>query len=173
LKKIILLITILIFLSGCGIIYNLNNFNIPDDIYFINVIDNLDTPEKICQYMEDNFNCQFNFFAFSPYQMWLANIKNKAGDCNDYSCFAVFCADWHGYGTYQINITFKNENYTHFLAVYVENGKYNYSSNWFYFPIQANNFKEIVEHHCWKNNRKWIFYGVYNYRMEIIEKGKY
>ena len=53
-KKIISLIIVLIFLTGCSGLYNLNNFVLPDDSEFLVLIEELDTPQRICQYMIDN-----------------------------------------------------------------------------------------------------------------------
>ena len=169
-KKIALLIIVLILLSGCGI-YNLNNFVVPDDIEFIAVIDSLNTPRKICRYMADNFEWELSLWrSYSPYKMWLLNTQNKTGDCNDYSCFAVFVANWHEYETYQIDIVYKNHSIRHLLAVFVENDRYNYSSDAYYYSIQVNTFREIIEHHC---NAECKSYKVYDYEMRVIEKTDY
>ncbi|MCK4690147.1 MAG: hypothetical protein KAT41_07625 [Candidatus Marinimicrobia bacterium] len=167
--KISLLIIALIFLSGCGI-YNLANFVVPDDLEFLAVIEDLNTPEKICEYMQENFEYGLSLWiAYSPYQMWLLNTQNKTGDCNDYSCFAVFVANWHGYETYQMNITYENYSIRHLLAIFVENDKYNYSSDAYYYPIQVNTFREIIEHHCNTFNTGWRSYKVFDYEMNIME----
>ncbi|MCK4448731.1 MAG: hypothetical protein KAW56_16820 [Candidatus Marinimicrobia bacterium] len=169
--KIALLIISLIFLSGCGFVYNLTNFTIPDDENFIKVIESLDTPKKICAYMEDNFEWEFTTFAYDPYTMWL--INTKAGDCNDHSTWAIFVAHYHGYEVYQIKVWADYEGYPswvfHLLGVFVEDGKYNYSSNWRYFPIQVDTFREIVDHHIGTWDVKLYKYKVLDYEMNIIE----
>jgi len=87
-KKIILLILILILLTGCGI-FNLNGWICPDDGEFLAVIEELDTPQKIGDYMLENFTYEaHNFYAPDPYTLW----KTKKGDCNDFSTFGVFIA---------------------------------------------------------------------------------
>ena len=169
-KRIILLFTILIFLSGCGI-FNLNYFVMPDDLEFLAAVESLDTPQKICEYMADNFEWELSLWhSYSPYKMWLLNKQNKTGDCNDYSCFAVFVANWHGYKTYQIGIFYKNYSIRHFLAVFVENDRYNYSSDAYYCPIQANTFRGIIEHHCNTFKTEWKSYKVYDYEIKVIEE---
>jgi hypothetical protein len=110
----------------------------------------------------------FHVLAYSPYAMWLAN---KAGDCNDYATFAIFVANYHGYETYQILLYYYNEESSHMLGVFVE-GKYTYSSGWFYYNLQADNFKEIVDYDCWLTGRKLKYYKVYDYDMNLIDSGK-
>lgn len=118
--------------------------------------------------MKNNFKYELTTWsAYSPYQMWLLNTQTKAGDCNDYSCFAVFVANYHGYETYQIHIFFENAKYSHFLAVYVENGKYKHSSNDYYFDIEFDTFLDIANH-----STNWLKYKVYDYNMKVIEEGK-
>ena len=177
-KKIIVALTIFLLFAttiSCSPVYNLNNFVLPDDVKFLAVVESLNTPEKICKYMDDNFDWEFYALSYSPYQMWLVNsyqkkISSKKGDCNDYSCFAVFVAHYHGYETYQIFVSYYDEKYAHILGVFVE-GSYTYSSNWYYFPIKVNSFKEIVEHHCFVTDRKLKFYRVYDYEMNFIQEG--
>lgn len=171
-KKIILSIIILIFLTGCGF-YNLDNFVLPDDEEFLEVINSLDTPRKICEYMEDNFEFRINRPLWSPYQTWLANIEGKAGDCNDYSTFAIFVAHLHGYEVYQIGIWVKEDLIIkgHALGVFVENGKYNYSNKTSYYYIQMNEFRYIVMDWYYRTRKNWISYTVYDYNMNIVEKG--
>ena len=55
-KKTILIVSLIMSLivSGCGL-FNLSGFVIPDDTEFITVIENLNTPEKISDYMVENF----------------------------------------------------------------------------------------------------------------------
>jgi len=167
-KKALLIIFILsiIFLAGCGI-FNLNYFVMPDDAEFLALITGLDTPEKICRYMQENFAWEYHFSNYSPYQLWLANTKTKAGDCNDFACFGVFVAHWHGYETYQITIKLKGQNIGHALAVYVEDNKYTYSTNEFYCPIFADSFKEIIID-CGAENL-YSSYKVYDYAMKVVE----
>ncbi|MCK4321992.1 hypothetical protein KAX08_05710 [candidate division WOR-3 bacterium] len=138
-KKLVLILILTVFLSGCGI-FNLNNFVMPDDMEFLAIVESLDTPQKICQYMQENFTYEYHtFYAPSPYILW----KIREGDCNDFSTFAVFIADYHGYETYQIMIRFKGTLIGHYLGVFVENG-YNYSNNRLYHPINVNTFEEVV-----------------------------
>jgi len=166
-KKIILLIIILIFLTaGCGL-YNLDNFILPDDSEFLALIEELNTPKKICKYMEDNFSIKLNISKpLNPYQLFLI----KKGDCDDFSNFAVFFANYYG-ETYQIKIYHKTAFLRHFIAVYKEDGKYNFSEGQCYIFREATNFEEIVEYDCCLQRKDWSKYIVYDYEMNIIEQG--
>lgn len=168
-KRIILILILCICLSGCTL-YNLTNYTTNDE-EFLAVIKSLNTPEKICTYMEENFEWQLHWLSYSPYQMWFANVKTRAGDCNDMSCFAVFVANYHGYETYQIRINYEGTSIGHFLGVFVEDG-YTYSSNSNYYPIQVNTFREILRHHINIWGVKLNNYRVYDYFGKIIEVGK-
>ena len=170
-KKLIALIMIILvanLLTGCGL-YDLSGFVLPDDLEFLAVIEELDTPKKIVDYMQDNFEYEPHvFYAPDPYDLW----KSKKGDCNDFVAFAQFVANYHGIKTWQILIYVKNSLFHHVIAVYEENGKYNYSNNKAYYPIQVSTFKEVVEH-CFSLSDEYEFknYEVYDYKMNIVEVG--
>ena len=166
-KKIILLIIILIFLSGCGSgVFNLSNFVMPDDLEFIALIEELDTPQKTCQYMEDNFECESNHKALSPYELFLI----KKGDCNDFSLFAIFGANWHKYKTWQIFIKFPFWVYEthagHTIGVFKEGNYYNISDTTSYIECNCKTFEEIMELYPGYNS-----YTVYDYDMNIVGRG--
>jgi len=167
-KKIALLIIAVILLSGCGI-YNLSNFVVPDDLEFLAVIESLNTPYKISEYMVENFEYEYQSLkALNPYQLW----KTKKGDCNDFATFATFIANYHDYETYQIEIKLKNSLYTHWLAVYME-GDYSFTDNQFYF-YGYETFREIVEKSCQDNIcYEWTSYKVFDYGMKVIERGNF
>jgi len=165
-KKVILLILILILLTGCGI-FNLNGWILPDDGEFLACIEKLDTPQKIGNYMLENFTYKaHNFYAPSPYKLWLT----KNGDCNDFSTFGVFIADYHGYETFTIHI-FDNSLYSHMVAVYNEDIWYSITNGRYYY-FGFDDFREIVEYVCYIANRKWKKYIVYDFDMQVIEEGK-
>ena len=167
--KLITIVLLTIFLTGCGV-YNLTNFTIPNDNEFVAVIESLDTPKKICQYMHDNFEHKVTIFAcYDPYIMWLLNTK--AGDCNDYATWAMFVAHYHGYEVYMA-IVYSGSIYSHALAIFVENGKYNYSSNDVYCPVQVNTFKEIIDCHAKSWNIKVKSYKIYDYNMNLVKYEK-
>ena len=119
--------------------------------------------------MEENFEPKLTWTSYSPYQMWLLNTK--AGDCNDYATFAIFVANYHGYEVYQIKVHADYGSWIwiyHVLGVFVEDGKYNYSSNWKYYPIQVDTFEEIVNHHINLWNIELYGFTVYDYDYNLI-----
>lgn len=167
-KLLVLFILLTIFLSGCGSgLYNLNNFVLPGDSGFLALVQELNTPEAICQYMLYNFTCEKTaFYAPNPYELWLI----KKGDCNDFATFAIFIANYNNYKTYQISISFKETFIKHMLAVYVENGKYTYSSTNSYYPIYVSTFDEIVLGYFINHESELKSYEVYDYSNNLIEQ---
>ena len=163
LSKIIIGIIILSFLTGCGI-FNLGNFTIPDDLEFIAVIESLDTPQAISDYMMDNFTYELHgWYAPSPYILW----QTKKGDCNDFSTFGTFIANYHGYETYQIRI--EGIGYVHYLGVYVED-MYSFTDNRkYYYGFET--FREMVDKSSKRIGKAWKSYKVYDYDRNIVEKG--
>jgi len=163
-KRIFLLIMILILLTGCSGngIYNMNNFVIPDDLEFLAVVESLDTPYKIGQYMKNNFTIEVHYYyAPDPYTLW----KTKKGDCNDFATFGTFIAHYHGYETYQIHIITQGDKESHFVAVYIED-MLSYIDGMCYLR-GFTSFEEIVNNSIC-NYSKYI---VYDYDMNIIEIG--
>ena len=133
----------------------------PGDIEFLALIEELNTPEKICQYMTDNFKYKNNSVKLSPYQLYVA----KKGNCDDFSLFATFIADYHNYETYQILIEFPSNDY-HMTGVFKEGNYYNISENTLYVECFCQNFKEIMNFYLY---RGWLSYIVYDYDMNVIE----
>jgi hypothetical protein len=156
-RKILALILIIlsIILSGCSpAIFDMNSFVLPDDMEFIQTVKELNTPEKIGQYMKDNFSFKANAYnTLSPYELW----KTKTGDCNDISTFAVFIANYHGYKSYQV--IFYGE-INHAIALFIEEGQYTYISNNKYYPTDFRN-----------NISGYNSFEVYDYEMNLIEVG--
>lgn len=171
-KKILIILFFILlplFLSGCGI-YNLNFFVLPDDVEFLTLIDTLNTPEKICQYMLDNFTYEaHHYHAPNPYTIW----STSKVDCNDFVTFAQFIANYHGYKTYHLIVTvaYDGKVIDHSLGVYSENGKYNYSNGAYYCLLNALGFSDIVNHNfrppCVSEVKS---YEVYDYNNNLIEK---
>jgi len=160
---ILILFLINILLSGCGL-YNLNNFIIPDDLEFISLIQELNTPQKIGDYMLENFTYEFHdLYILDPYSLW----KLKKGDCNDFVTFGTFIADYHGYTTYQLGIYYKN--FKHRIAIYLENNYYSITNNQYYYS-DFYTFREIVDFDSESRNIDWLKYEVYDYSNNLIEK---
>jgi len=142
--------------------YNLSNFILPNDPEFLDLIEELNTPEKTCQYMEDNFEYENNSIALTPYQLFLI----EKGNCDDFKNWATFFPNYHGYETYQILIKFPSEEY-HMIGVFKEGNYYNISENTLYIECFCENFKEIMNFNLYHG---WISYIVYDYNMNTIEQ---
>lgn len=156
-KKIILLAMILVFLVGCG--------TPPDNGEFMACIEKLDTPEKIGDYMLENFEYEVHdFYTLEPYELW----KTKKGDFDDFSAFGVFVADYHGYITWQIKI-YDDTWYKYYVAVYDEDIWYGITDNRDYY-YGFDTFREIVDHVCEIRDKVWIRYVVYDYWDDVVEE---
>lgn len=156
----------MLFLAGCGN-YNLNYFTIPDDLEFIETITDLDIPQKISSYMIKNFTYEAHrFYAPDPYILW----KIGKGDCNDFATFGVFIANYHGYETYQIEIFYKGTLKKHYIAIYNEGIWLSTTDNQYYY-FGFDNFEESVDYVCYIRFKTWTKYIVYDYNMNIIERG--
>ncbi len=143
-KHLIILLIISLMFSGCYSIYDLNNFIIPDDLDFIRIIEYLDTPEKICEYMMNCFTYDLNYrkTILSPYDLW----KVKKGVCGDFATFSHFLADYHSIDSYFTLITFYEIINGHAITIFEENGLYSYSSNLEYFNIEVSSIEEVINH---------------------------
>ncbi|MBA7538137.1 hypothetical protein ES705_30411 [subsurface metagenome] len=154
-KKLILLFIILtLTLSGCWVT--------PDDYSkFIATVEKLDTPQKIGDYMLENFIYETNSILLDPYQLFLI----KRGNCDDFSLFATSIANYHGYETYQILAELPLG--YHMIGVFKEGNYYNISENTLYIECFCENFKEIMNFYLYHD---WISYKVYDYNMNLIEQ---
>jgi len=166
-KKIILLILILILLTGCNGIYNLTVFVLPNDIGFMALVEELDTPEKICQYMADNFTYEQHDHLLTPYQLYIT----RKGDCDDFSEFSIWIANYHGYETYQIKILYLKPIYPmdtwHAITVYKEYNYFTVSENqWYWDWVYFRDFRSIMSVF-----NGWIKYIVYDYNKNIVGQG--
>jgi len=167
-KKLIVLtlLIISILLSSCTklCVLNPSTITMPDDLEFLAVVKQLDTPEKIANYMTNNFTYKIHdFYKPSPYTLW----QIKEGDCNDFSTFSAFVANYHGYETYQI-VIFDSSPYSHVVSVFNENNYCSIIDNKSYYR-SFNGFQNIVEFICYKHSRIWTKYIVTDYSMNTIE----
>jgi hypothetical protein len=133
---------------------------LPDDSVFIAIIEELNTPKKIGDYMVKKFTYELHDPGCQDiYILW----KTKKGVCADFANFGVTIADYHGYETYSIAV---NNGTSHALGVYVEDGKYTYSSNQYYSGKKFNTFKEILNDY----SNTWNSYCVWNHDNERVEQ---
>lgn len=168
-KKIIFFIIILISLTGCSP-YNLNYFTLPDDAGFLTLIKELNTPEKACLYMVDNFTYEEHILkVLSPYELYII----KKGDCDDFAKFPQFFANYYNYETYLVRIYYSNYPYKHYIMIYEENGLYNFSDNQYYFSVNYDNIPDIVrldnQWHYDYYGHIWSKYIIYDYWNNIVE----
>ena len=169
-KKTLLLLYIaflILFLSGCGI-FTLNGWITPADDDFIACIEELDTPQEIGNYMQENFTYQYHsIYAPDPYQLWLT----KNGDCNDMSTFSTWVANYHGYENYQIEIFYRGTYMRHWVGVYDEGNKGYSITNNQYYDCWFDNFKDIVDYSSYLVGKTWTKFFVYDYWNDIIKIG--
>ena len=165
-KKIIVLSFLIIFLiTGCAR-FNPGEYVIPEDGGFLAVINSLYTPEDISNYMLANFTYEAHGFTVqTPYELYLS----KKGDCDEFSNFGVWVANFHGYETWQIQI-FDNSFYSHYVAVYNESIWLSITDNQYYFS-GFDDFKDIVEYVYYIRDKVWTKYIVYDYWNNKIEIG--
>ena len=112
-----------------------------EDSVFVNLVYQLDNPQKICQYMEENFNYELQKGAYSPYQTYLS----KEGDCAAHAIFANRIAHFHDYESNYVSIKLTN-GYTHAIVIYDMGNHYTYSSNHLYFSQSFNSIEACVNH---------------------------
>lgn len=157
-KLLIIGLLLMVLLTGCG---TFNGFVMPDDSEFIAIVESLTTPKEICQYMKDNFTYETVPGLSTPYELFLM----KVGNCNDFAYFGRYIAHQHGYETYWVRIFFTIGITTHVMGIYVEDGKYNYSSNTNYYPIQADSFEDcVLDYFPCPSGKELLKYDVYDYK---------
>lgn len=150
---------------------DISTVSIPDDPEFIAAIEVLFKPWLIAAYMQTQFEYRLSGCAKSPYLLW----KTKKGDCNDFSLFGTFVANYNGIEAWQVRIVFDDSYITHWLGVYWEEsiGLYSYTSNQFFSYYVLPNFEAVVENYCYRYNREWASYKIYDKSMNIVgEKTK-
>lgn len=122
----------------------------PGDKEFIDCISGLDTPEKIGGYMSENFIYEAKDKAIDdsdlpwPYVTW----KTKKGNCNNFSEFGAFVADYHSYRVYQAGIPFEGTSLKHLITIYLEDNGLSFTNNQIYINNAGHyfvNFDHIIE----------------------------
>ena len=161
--KLIIGILILILLVGCGI-FNLTNWIMPDDQEFIELIESLNTPKKIGDYMVQNFHYKFKINSISPYILW----KTQKGDCNDFAVFGMFIANYHNYETYQMIINYGSI-FIHVIAVYKED-RLSFTDNQKYY-YGFDSFEEIAIESCKHIGKELKSFKVYDFRSRYEKLG--
>lgn len=134
---IILFLIIMLFLVAC----NTGGLVTPtietEGMDFEEVVEYLDTPEKIVEYMSDNFNHYVAIYGEPPddYNPYLPEdfFHVRIGNCEDFSAFASYVLDQHGYDVFLLYHMFSDDNdeiYGHTVCVfYTQNRKLKYITN--------------------------------------------
>jgi hypothetical protein len=146
-KCLILIFVIAIIFYGCALPGKYADY-VPNEQEYWNTVKELDTPEKIADYMDMHFEYKMHLYssAKTPYQFWLDGY----GDCKDYAAFGVFCSRYHGYEAYIADVFFKGSFVSHLLAIYKEDNIYSFMDCWIYWR----GFKTIDDCINW-----YIFYS--------------
>ena len=135
---IILFLVLAIFLSGCsggGIVTAATETEEED---FQEVVNLLDTPEKLVEYMSRNFKHYAEVYGEPPgeYNPYLPEdfFHIQVGNCEDFSAFSSYVLDQHGYNVFLLYyMALSHENgdiYGHTVSVFHnEDGQLKYITN--------------------------------------------
>lgn len=74
-----------------------------------------------------------------PYMIW----KTKKGNCNNFSEFGAFVADYHDYKVYQAGIPFEGTSEKHLITIYVEDKGLSFTHNQNYINNAGHYFKNF------------------------------
>ena len=135
---VILFLVLAIFLTGCsggGIVTPATETEEGD---FQEVVNLLDTPEKLVEYMAKNFKHYVEVYGepLDGYNPYLPEdfFYIRVGNCEDFSAFSSYVLDQHGYNVFLLYyMGLSNESgdiYGHTISVfYNEDGKLKYITN--------------------------------------------
>ena len=135
---VIFFLVLAIFLTGCssgGIVTPATETEAGD---FQEVVNLLDTPEKLVDYMAKNFKHYVEVYGepLDGYNPYLPEdfFYIRVGNCEDFSAFSSYVLDQHGYNVFLLYYKFlSHENgdiYGHTVSVfYNEDGKLKYITN--------------------------------------------
>jgi len=127
------------------------------DPIFIDLVYKLNCPDKIVQYMEENFEWELHNGSYSPYQFFL----KKYGDCGDFACFSCHLANFHGYDCQHIYLKWQ-ANGGHSICVYSFDNFYTYSSNDRYFTGPFESVEACVNHCRLRFSNDLYYYKIYD-----------
>ena len=135
---VILFLVLAIFLTGCsgGGIVTLATETEEGD--FQEVVNSLDTPEKLVEYMAKNFKHYVEVYGEPPdeYNPYLPEdfFYIRVGNCEDFSAFSSYVLYQHGYNVFLLYYMFlsheNGDTYGHTVSVFHnEDGKLKYITN--------------------------------------------
>lgn len=134
----------------------------PDNSFYETILE-LNTPGKISQYMYNNFN-----YSYQPYGVKepLELFITKKGDCNDFSNFAAFVGNYHGYTVYQVRLL--KENINHWIAVFKVNNHFIYLNNQYLNIDKYEYIYDIIDFYS-IFYKDYLGYEIYDYKLNLIE----
>jgi len=177
-KKLILIIALVLMLTmsafaGVIGVYDLTGYYSSNfDFRGFLASPEVDTPPKMCAWMEANFIHTRHTAAYTPYQQWIYKTK---GDCNDMSTFFLyyFFENFSGKHVKQIYIRC-NENTAHMISAYYWYwvGPFYYTSNQHHYgPFDS--YADCVADWDSRNSKhsvKW--YNIYDYDLNLVQSSK-
>jgi len=139
--SIMILFFCLFFVSCGGII---TPTTVPDDggmdeydPQFISLLNELNTPLKLMDYLIDNIQYKKHDGKYTPYEFYL----KKEGDCADYATFNCYVLHYNDYEVYWVYIDFANPNMaSHAIAVFEHKATDNY---WWWGPIAKYGYFDV------------------------------
>jgi len=107
------------------------------DPQFISLLNELNTPLKLMDYLLDNMQYKMTDVAYTPYEFYL----KKEGDCGDYATFNCYVLHYNDYEVYWVYIIFANPNmHPHAIAVFEHKATDNY---WWWGPIAKYGYFDV------------------------------
>ena len=109
-------------LAGCGgVIPSPTTSTVPEnggmeqyDSKFVSLVENLNTPEKIETWLENNISYKKHDGKYTPYEFYL----KKEGDCGDYTTFICYVLHHHSYEVSRMRISPNNNDTTHAFVIF-------------------------------------------------------
>ena len=113
---------------------------------FSAVAQTLNSPEDIAKYIWKNFRVESDQAQFGREDHWQTPdelLKNRKGDCEDFSRFAYEILKKNGISAFMINVYGKK--YAHTVCVFKENGKYHILDGTDVKRTNAKSLNEVFE----------------------------
>lgn len=151
-KHLIILLIISLIFSGC----------IDYEKSFVNIISELDTPKKISLYMYNNFEYFYNPIGTqTPIQLFYT----KKGDCNDFSNFAAYVGNLHGYTVLQIRLLKSDIN--HWIAVFEVDNQFVFIDNQYFNITEYKSINDILFFYS-LFYEDFLGYEIYDYKLNLL-----
>ena len=138
--RIIALLLLLTWLLGGCYYLNMTELEFDRDSQFAELVDSLDTPRKVGDYLADNIEFERHFLRQTPYETYII----KKADCNDYAEFVAYVCNYHGYKVYLVEINERGSLWKHEFTIVKEVSDYNYIENGRYYKSEAIRCEGII-----------------------------